>query len=98
VRLRGQEADPFEVSGLAERLAPYELSRFKPPSAAAEVDSPLLETALMLLRIMPPNQHRKTFANLLSPDDPQQGRRAVDALIDAALVTEDDQGHLHQIV
>jgi hypothetical protein len=98
MRLRTQEVDQFEVSGLAERLAPYELSRFKRPSAAEEVDSPLLETAVMLLRIMPPNQHRKTFANLLSPDDPQQGRRAVDALIEAALVTEDDQGHLHQTV
>jgi hypothetical protein len=96
MRLRAQEADQFEVIGLAERLAPYEVSRFKPPSAAREVDSHLLETAVMLLRVMPPNQHRKTFANLLSPDDPQQGRRAVDALIEAALVTQDEQGHLHQ--
>ena len=99
MRLRAQEADHFEVNGLAERLAPYEISisRFqKPPSAAGKVDSHLLDTAVMLLRIMPPNQHRKTFANLLSPDDPEQGRRAVDALIEAALVTEDEQGHLHQ--
>jgi hypothetical protein len=87
MRLRAQEPDQFEVSGLAERLAPYEVSRFKPPSGAGEVDSHLLETAVMLLRVMPPNQDRKTFAHLLVPDDPQQGRRAVDALIEAALVT-----------
>ena len=74
------------------------VSRFKPPIAAGKVDSHLLETAVMLLRVLPPNQHRKTFANLLSPDDPQRGRRAVDALIEAALFTEDEQGHLHQIL
>ena len=98
MRLRAQEADQFEVGGVAERLAPYELSRFKPRSDAEGVDSDLVEKAVTLLKIMPLNQHRETVESLVSPDDPQQGRRAVDALIDAALVTEDEQGHLHQTV
>lgn len=98
MRLRTKEADRFEVSGLAERLAPYELSRFKPPSDAEGVDSDLVEKAVTFLKVMPLNQHRETIENLVSPNDPQPGRRAVDALIEAAIVTEDEQGHLHQTV
>ena len=41
---------------------------------------------------------RETVASLVSPCDPQRGRRAVDALIDAALVTVDESGNLHQTV
>jgi hypothetical protein len=98
MRLRAQEADEFEVGGVAERLARYELSRFKPVSDAEEVDSDLVEKAVTLLKVMPLNQHRQTVENLVSPNDPQRGRRALDALIDAALVTEDERGHLHQTV
>jgi hypothetical protein len=98
MRLRAQEAVEFEVRSVAERLAPYELSRFKPPSDAEGVDSDLVEKAVTLLKVMPLNQHRETIENLLSPNDPLPGRRAVDALIDAALVTEDERGHLHQTV
>ena len=98
MRLRAQAADQFEVSGVAERLAPYELSRFKPLSDADGVDSDLVEKAVTLLKVMPLNQHRETVESLLSPSDPQRGRRAVDALIDAALVTVDERGHLHQTV
>ena len=88
----------FELSGLAERLAQYELSRFKPPRDPEQFDCDLVERAFTLLKVMPLNQHREAVANLLSPNDPQRGRRAVDSLIDAALVTEDEQGHLHQNV
>ena len=98
MRLRAQEVEQFEVSGVAERLAPYELSRFKPPSETEGVDSDLVEKAVTLLKVMPLNQHRETVEGLLSPSDPQRGRRAVDALIDAALVTVDERGHLHQTV
>jgi hypothetical protein len=46
---------------------------------------------------MPRNQHRHTIEELLSPNDPEKGRRAVDALIEAAFAAEDDAGHLHRI-
>ena len=99
MRSRAHEADQFEVSSVAERLAPYELSRFKPLSDDAEGgDSDLVEKAVTLLKVMPLNQHRETVESLVSPSDPQRGRRAVDALIAAALVTEDERGHLHQTV
>ena len=71
---RAQEAEQFEVSGVAERLAPYELSRFKPQSDDEGVDSDLVEKAVTLLKVMPLNQHRETVANLVSPKDPQEGR------------------------
>jgi hypothetical protein len=96
--LRAQEADQFEVNSVAERLAPYELSSSTPLSRAEGVDNDLVEKAVTLLKVMPLNQHRETVENLVSPNDPQRGRRAVDALIDAAFVTEDERGHLHQTV
>jgi hypothetical protein len=46
--------------------------------------------------VMPCNQHRETIEGLLSPNDPERGRRAVDALIDASLAAEDDTGHLRR--
>jgi hypothetical protein len=48
-----------------------------------------------LLARMPRNQRRETIEDLLSPYDLAQGRCAVDALIEAAFVAEDDTGHLH---
>ena len=95
---RAQESDRFELTGVAERLAPYELSRFEPPSAPEKFDSDLVDRAFTLLKVMPLNQHRETVANLISPNDPPRGRRAVDALIESALVTEDEHGHLHKNV
>lgn len=95
---RAQRADEFTIGGVAQRLAPYELSVFNPLLDSEGVDSGLVAKAVTLLKVMPRNQHRETLENLLSPNDPQQGRRALDALIDAALVTEDEQGHLHQTV
>jgi hypothetical protein len=100
MRLRAQDADEFSISGVADRLAPYELSARNPlsDSASEGADSELVEKAVTLLKVMPLNQHRETVESLLAPDDPHRGRRAVDALIDAAIVTEDEHGHLHQIV
>jgi hypothetical protein len=46
---------------------------------------------------MPRNQPREKVEKLLSPNDPQRARRAVDALIDAALATEDERGCLRRI-
>ena len=95
---RAQKADEFTISGVAQRLAPYELSVSNPLIDSEGVDSDLVAKAVTLLKVMPRNQHRETVEKLLSPNDPQQGRRALNALIDAALVTEDEQGHLHQTV
>ncbi len=46
---------------------------------------------------MPRNQLRETIEHLLSPHDRDRGRRAVDALIDAAFAIEDETGHLRKI-
>jgi hypothetical protein len=54
-----------------------------------------MERAMKLLARMPRNQRRETIEDLLSPYDLAQGRGAVDALIEAAFVFEDDTGHLH---
>ena len=95
---RAQRADGFKIGGVAQRLAPYELSVFNPLIDSEGVESDLVAKAVTLLKVMPRNQHRETVEHLLSPNNPQEGRRALDALIDAALVTEDEQGHLHQTV
>ena len=45
---------------------------------------------------MPRNQLRATIEGLLSPNDHERGRRAVDALIDAAFAIEDETGHIRK--
>ena len=42
-------------------------------------------------------QFEETIEDLLSPHDRERGRRAVDALIDAAFAIEDETGHLRRI-
>lgn len=93
-----QEPDQFHVSGVAERLTPYEAATL--PDIAEEqeaADTELVERAATLLSVMPRNQLRKTIEGLLSPHDLEKGRQAVDALIDAAFAAEDDTGHLRRI-
>jgi len=46
---------------------------------------------------MPRNQLRDTFEHLLAPYDREKGRRAVDALIDAAFAIEDETGHIRRV-
>ena len=91
---RSRKADDFEVRDVAERLRPYEIE----PSPAMDhhdaVDAELLEKAVTLLTFIPRNQPREKVEKLLSPNDEQRGRRVVDALIEAALVTEDERGRL----
>lgn len=88
--------DQFEVSGVAERLAAYDIS--SPDVHLPESDDmQLVDRAVTLLAVMPRNQHRETIEGLLSPNDPERGRRAVDALIAASLATEDDAGHLRRL-
>ena len=94
---RSRKTDEFEVQGVADRLLPYELSHPEPVGHDEQTDDELVEKAITLLRFMPRNQPRETVEDLLSPNDPQRGRRAVDALIEAALATVDAQGRLQRI-
>ena len=82
---------------MADRLSAYELSRPKPVGHDEETNDELVEKAVTLLRFMPRNQPREKVEDLLSPNDPVKGRRAVDALIDAAFVTVDARGRLQRI-
>ena len=59
-------------------------------------DPELVERAATLLAVMPRNQLRATIEGLLSPNDHERGRRAVDALIDAAFAIEDETGHIRK--
>lgn len=90
---RAQAAEHFHVD-VTERLAPYEVSYVPDVSRLEEGDDDLVEKAATLLLVMPGNQRRETIENLLCPNDPGRGRRAVDALIHAALAAEDDAGRL----
>jgi hypothetical protein len=91
---RSRKADEFEVSGVADRLRAYEIAPSPPLEPADALDAEVLERAVTLLTYLPRNQLREKVEKLVSPNDPQRGRRAVDALIDAALITEDERGRL----
>jgi hypothetical protein len=83
--------------GVADRLLPYGVSEQELVEHDEETEDELVERAVTLLRFMPRNQPRETVEALLSPNDRKKGRRAVDALIDAALATVDTQGRLQRI-
>ena len=99
---RRQEAEEFRVTGVAERLAAYETSdvdvvgRVDVVGHGEVADHELVERAATLLAVMPRNQLRATIEGLLSPNDHDRGRRAVDALIDAAFAIEDETGHIRK--
>lgn len=97
MRGRAQQVDQFRVNGVAERLARYEASKVPDVSESEEADSELVERAATLLAVMPRNQLRTTIEDLLSPNDLERGRKAVDALIDAAFAVEDETGHVRPI-
>ena len=88
-----KHSDTYSVTGLADRLAPYEAVELHVDADDA-VDPELLERAARLLAIMPGNQRRETIESLLSPNDLDRGRRAVDRLIETAFAVEDHRGHL----
>ena len=100
--MRGKkDKDQFEVTGVAQRLAAYGASE---PEMTVEVeleddayDAELVERGARLLAVMPRRQLRATIEDLLSPDDRERGRRAVDALIDAAFAIEDETGHIRKV-
>jgi hypothetical protein len=84
------------VTGVASRLEAYGTSDVTVPNDD-EPEPELVERAATLLTVMPRNQLRTTIEDLLSPHDLERGRRAVDALIDAAFAIEDETGHLRRI-
>jgi hypothetical protein len=96
LRRRAREADEFQVTGVASRLDAYRTSDVS-ISSDAEAEPELVERAATLLAVMPRSQLRRTIEDLLSPHDRERGRRAVDALIDAAFAIEDETGHLRRI-
>ena len=89
------------MTGVAERLAAYTATE---PEITVEIeveadayDAELVERGARLLAVMPRKQLRATIENLLSPHDRERGRRAVDALIDAAFAIEDETGHIRKV-
>jgi len=60
-------------------------------------DAELVERGARLLAVMPRRQLRATIEDLLSPHDRERGRRALDALIDAAFAIEDETGHIRKV-
>ncbi len=84
------------MTGVASRLEAYGTSDVSVPGDD-EAEPELVERAATLLTVMPRNQLRRTIEDLLSPHDLERGRRAVDALIDAAFAIEDETGHLRRI-
>lgn len=96
MRVRRRQEEEFEVVGIADRMTPYEAATV-PEVESQQADEDLVERAATLLAVMPRNQLRATIENLLSPHDRERGRKAVDALIDAAFAIEDETGHLRKI-
>ena len=94
---RRHEGDrEVQATGIAERLGDYRTSHVPSVDHDDSADEELVERAATLLSVMPRNQLRATIEELLSPDDLERGRRAVDALIDAAFAIEDETGHLRR--
>ena len=92
---RARDSDQYHVAGVAERLGAYQGADVSVDSDD-EAEPELVERAATLLAVMPRNQLRATIEDLLSPHDRERGRRAVDALIDAAFAVEDETGHLRR--
>jgi hypothetical protein len=95
--VRTRNEDEFQVAGVAERLSPYETSEAPSVEHDQATDDDLVERAATLLSVMPRNQLRATIEHLVSPDDLERGRRAIDALIDSAFAIEDETGHIRRI-
>lgn len=90
---RRKHAETYSVTGIVDRLAPYET--WEPEVSVEDAAEPeLVERAARLLAIMPSNQRRETIELLLSPNNPERGSRAVDALIESAFAVEDERGYL----
>jgi hypothetical protein len=98
VSRRASVTDTFEVADVAGRLAPYGIADTADSVEEVPADDvdELVERGMTLLRVMPA-QKRGTVEDLLSPNDPEKGRRAVDALIESAFAAEDESGRLRRL-
>jgi hypothetical protein len=94
---RKQRDDGFQVQGVAERLADYETAAPDVAVLGDDVDEELVARAATLLTVLPGRQPRAKIELLLSPNDPDRGRRAVDALIASAFAAEDDNGRVRKV-
>ena len=94
---RSRREDEFEVRGVPNKLLAYGVTPTPPIEHDETLDEELVKRAVTLLTFMRRNEPREKLEKLLSPNDPQRGRRAVDALIHAALATEDERGRLRRI-
>lgn len=91
-----------DVADVANRLKPYidtphsrgEVATEPDASPASPMLDDLMERAATLVAVMPPHQRRATIGDLVCPNDPERGQRAIDALIEGAFVAEDERGCL----
>ena len=65
--------------------------------APGTMEEDVVERAATILHVLPGRQRRETIEKLVSPNDADRGRAAVDALIDAAFATEDESGRLRRV-
>jgi hypothetical protein len=93
---RDRSGDEYRVTGVADRLDVYETAGAPEVATDDTAEEELVERAATLLSVMPRNQLRATIESLLSPNDLERGRRAIDALIDRAFAAEDETGHLRR--
>jgi len=100
-----REREATRDTGAATVATRLQLYAALPTSGAADVPvsgagqapteaEDLLERATTLLAIMPPRPRRATIEELVCPNDPDRGRRAVEALIERSLAAEDERGCL----
>jgi hypothetical protein len=97
VAWRAREIDEFAIEDVVERVVAYDVELVDGVSSATAADPELVERAAALLQLMPGNQRREIIEDLVSPNDWERGRRAVDALIDSAFAAEDDSGRLRRV-
>jgi hypothetical protein len=95
MRRRGRSAEDYHVTGVADRLGAYEAAHVPSPDDDT-ADPELVERAATLLSVMPRNQLRATIEQLVSPNDLERARRAIDSLIDSAFAIEDETGHIRR--
>ena len=94
--MRGKQRDEFRVTGVVERLTAYETAEIVVPEGE-DADPVLVERAATLLAVMPRSQLRSTVERMVAPNDLEKGRKAIDALIDAAFAIEDETGHIRRV-
>ena len=91
---RSRKVEDYEVPDVPDRLSAYAVAPSSPTEHEATVEADLFAGAVTLLPFLPRNQPREKVEKFLCPNDQERGRRVVDALIKASLVTEDGRGRL----